>query len=56
MDNYKYYGLFLTDESKDKLIFWMSGNIVTYCYWSYVVPIDKFNFDDTHSSILNALQ
>ena len=32
------------------------GNIVTYCYWSYVVPIDKFNFDDTHSSILNALQ
>lgn len=31
-------------------------NIVTYCYWSYVVPIDKFNFDDTHSSILNALQ
>lgn len=33
-----------------------SGNIVTYCYWSYVVPIDKFNFDDTHSSILNALQ
>ena len=32
------------------------GNIVTYCYWSHVVPIDKFNFDDTHSSILNALQ
>lgn len=28
----------------------------TFCYWSYVVPIDKFNFDDTHSSILNALQ
>ena len=32
------------------------NHIVTYCYWSYVVPIDKFNFDDTHSSILNALQ
>ena len=32
------------------------GNIVNYCYWSYVVPIDKFNFDDTHSNILNALQ
>lgn len=32
------------------------GNIVIYCYWSYVVPIDKFNFDDTHSNILNALQ
>lgn len=32
------------------------GNIVTCCYWRYVVPIDKFNFDDTHSSILNALQ
>lgn len=32
------------------------GNIVTYRYWSYVVPIDKFNFDDTHSNILNALQ
>lgn len=32
------------------------GSIVIYCYWSYVVPIDKFNFDDTHSSILNALQ
>ena len=32
------------------------GNIVTYCYWSYVVPADKFNFDDTHSNILNALQ
>ena len=33
-----------------------SGNIVTYCYWSYVVPIDRFDFDDTHSNILNALQ
>lgn len=32
------------------------GNTVTYRYWSYVVPIDKFNFDDTHSNILNALQ
>ena len=32
------------------------GNIVTYCYWSYIVPIDKFNFDDIHSNILNALQ
>lgn len=32
------------------------GNIVTYCYWSYVVPIDKFNFEDMHSNILNALQ
>ena len=30
--------------------------IVTYCYWSYVVPIDKFNFEDMHSNILNALQ
>ena len=32
------------------------GNILTYCYWSYVVPIDKFNFEDMHSNILNALQ
>nr|DAH69666.1 MAG TPA: hypothetical protein [Bacteriophage sp.] len=32
------------------------GNIVTYCYWNYVVPISKFNFEDPHSSILNALQ
>lgn len=32
------------------------GNIVSYCHWEYVVPIDKFNFDDTHSNILNALQ
>lgn len=33
-----------------------NGNTVTYRYWRYVVPIDKFNFDDTHSNILNALQ
>lgn len=33
-----------------------SGNTVTYRHWNYVVPISKFNFDDTHSSILNALQ
>lgn len=32
------------------------GNIVTYCHWNYVVPISKFNFEDLHSSILNALQ
>ena len=32
------------------------GNIVTYCYWNYVVPISKFNFEDLHSNILNALQ
>ena len=32
------------------------GNIVTYCYWNYVVPIDKFNFEDPYSNILNALQ
>ena len=32
------------------------GNILTYCYWIYVVPIDKFNFEDMHSNILNALQ
>ena len=32
------------------------SNIVTYCYWNYVVPISKFNFEDQHSSILNALQ
>lgn len=32
------------------------GNIVTYCYWNYVVPLDKFNFEDLHSSILNALR
>lgn len=32
------------------------GNMGTYCYWSYVVPIDRFNFDDTHSNIFNALQ
>lgn len=32
------------------------GNIVTYCYWSYVVPISKFNFEDLQSNILNALQ
>lgn len=32
------------------------GNIVTYCYWSYIVPLNKFNFEDSHSNILNALQ
>lgn len=32
------------------------GNTVTYCYWNYVVPISKFNFEDPHSNILNALQ
>lgn len=32
------------------------GSIVTYCYWNYVVPISKFNFEDPHSNILNALQ
>lgn len=32
------------------------GNIVTYCHWNYVVPISKFNFEDLHSNILNALQ
>lgn len=32
------------------------GNIVTYCYWNYVVPIGKFNFEDPYSNILNALQ
>lgn len=32
------------------------GNVVTYCHWNYVVPISKFNFEDLHSNILNALQ
>lgn len=32
------------------------GNIVTYCYWNYVVPVSEFNFEDLHSNILNALQ
>lgn len=32
------------------------GNIVTYCYWNYVVPISEFNFEDLHSNVLNALQ
>ena len=32
------------------------GNIVTYCYWSYIVPIDKFDFKDMRSNILNAIQ
>lgn len=32
-----------------------NGDIVTYCYWSYVVPIGKFNFEDMHGNILNAL-
>lgn len=32
------------------------GNITTYCDWNYVVPISKFNFEDPHSNILNALQ
>lgn len=32
------------------------GNIVTCCHWNYVVPINKFNFKDLQSNILNALQ
>lgn len=32
------------------------GNIVTYCYWNYVVPISEFNFEDLHSNVLNVLQ
>lgn len=32
------------------------GNTVTYCYWNYVVPVDKFNFENPHSNILNTLQ
>jgi hypothetical protein len=32
------------------------GNIVTYCYWNYVVPISEFNFEDLHSNVLNTLQ
>lgn len=32
------------------------GNIVTYCYWNYIVPLSKFNFEDLHSNILNALR
>lgn len=33
-----------------------NGDMVTCWYWNYVVPIDKFNFEDLHSNILNALQ
>lgn len=32
------------------------GNIVSYCHWECVVPINKFNFEDLQSNILNALQ
>lgn len=32
------------------------GNIVSYCHWEYVVPINKFNFEDPQSNILNALK
>lgn len=32
------------------------GNIVTYCYWNYIVPLSKFNFEDLHSNILSALR
>lgn len=32
------------------------GNIVSYCHWEYVVPINKFNFEDIPSNIPNALQ
>lgn len=31
------------------------GNIVSYCHWEYVVPINKFNFEDILSNIPNAL-
>lgn len=31
------------------------GNIVSYCHWVYVVPINKFNFEDIPSNIPNAL-
>lgn len=31
------------------------GNIVSYCHWEYAVPIDKFNFENPHSNILNTL-
>ena len=31
------------------------GNIVSYCHWEYVVPINKFNFEDIPSNIPNAL-
>lgn len=31
------------------------GNLVSYCHWEYVVPINKFNFEDIPSNIPNAL-
>ena len=31
------------------------GNIVTYCHWNYMVPIEKFNFEDLQSNISKAL-
>ena len=32
------------------------GNIVSYCHWEYIVPINKFNLENLQSNILNALQ
>lgn len=31
------------------------GNTVSHCHWEYVVPINKFNFEDIPGNIPNAL-
>lgn len=50
-----YTVLYLEKDNHTACLLDEDGNMVSYCHWEYVVPINKFNFEDIPSNIPDAL-